>query len=511
MLAVLLLPVGATALLANVRWLPIAAWSSGAGDAAFVGFLAVSAFLLLHWRLIGDAPSAPFAAAAAVAGLYVVPTTAHLPPAGPGYAGALRAVAVAVIVVLCVYALALPEVRAAVWPAGLLLSTIGAVPVLALAVAASPLGALTAVHHDGVSVFGAAEAAACAAVASALLLEGARRRQALFVAAGTAALSVGVACAASSVGPLTTSRWAPLPSIVLLTGAAARLVWASAGAKAAVRQVVLEDLRGRRRWEAAEGELERARHAYQGQRHDINSMLSALDGTLLVLTQQRDLLRTADVDRLLVAVRHQLQALRATLSGSSARPYDLSLLLANILAVRANGPGQVVSEVQAGLQVEGHPERVTAIVDNLLANASVHAPGACITVHARRLRQSGREVVEIVVSDQGPGLPDRQLELAFERGWRGKGKEGIPGSGLGLSQCRELAQAEGGSISLGPTEAFGPPGRRGLTARLLLPVRHHQVTEHVLPPPAGPTSATTGRIVNFVEGADPVAVYKSQP
>ncbi len=52
---------------------------------------------------------------------------------------------------------------------------------------------------------------------------------------------------------------------------------------------------------------------------------------------------------------------------------------------------------------------------------------------------------KIVVEDRGPGVPDAQKELIFERFWRADGRRG-PGSGIGLALVRRIAFLHGGDV-----------------------------------------------------------------
>jgi signal transduction histidine kinase len=459
---VVVLPFVVVGVIAVVPWLSVRAWSSGVSDIAFIGFLTISALLLLYWRLTGEAASVPFATAASLVALFVVPSVARFPQAASGYLVVLRAVAVAVALATCVFAIWLPEVRSDLHPARFLVPVLAMASLLALGLALSPARVIFIAVVGRFVLVDLVEGVACVVVATALVARGARSGRPLFVGAGAAALSLGSACVVLST----------LPSLFLMMGAMTRLVGAGAGTRSAVQQLVLRDLRGRRRWEAAEGQLAQVRRTYQGQKHDVNTMLSAVDGTLLVLSQQRDVLPASEVDRLVEGVRDEVRALRTVLADNQAgaRLYDLSHLLNTVVAVRASG-GTVLAEVETGLVVEGHPDKLAVVVDNLLANAAVHAAGAGVMVKATQLALPEGQIVEIVVSDQGPGLPAVDQEHAFERGWRGPGTGKLPGSGLGLYQCRQLVEAEGGSISLVGPAPTGRPTNRGLTALVRIPLR----------------------------------------
>jgi two-component system sensor histidine kinase KdpD len=57
--------------------------------------------------------------------------------------------------------------------------------------------------------------------------------------------------------------------------------------------------------------------------------------------------------------------------------------------------------------------------------------------------------VEIAVSDRGPGIPEEEPARLFERFYRGPaGERRDGGMGLGLTICRAIVQAHGGSISI---------------------------------------------------------------
>ena len=86
------------------------------------------------------------------------------------------------------------------------------------------------------------------------------------------------------------------------------------------------------------------------------------------------------------------------------------------------------------------------VLVNLLENAARYTPaGSCVRVAARVVDDS----FELVVSDNGPGLPrGREAEMfhMFERGQR---ESATPGVGLGLALCHAILEAHGGTITVG--------------------------------------------------------------
>ncbi|MHA7600509.1 ATP-binding protein [Alicycliphilus sp. T452] len=104
------------------------------------------------------------------------------------------------------------------------------------------------------------------------------------------------------------------------------------------------------------------------------------------------------------------------------------------------------------------PALLTCAITNLLDNALRHHQGGEAVGVALRLCPDGS--VDIAVRDHGPGLAEQECTQALQRFWR-KSSSG-PGSGLGLTIVRRIAESAGGSLVLQPADP-------GLLARLRLP------------------------------------------
>jgi signal transduction histidine kinase len=89
-------------------------------------------------------------------------------------------------------------------------------------------------------------------------------------------------------------------------------------------------------------------------------------------------------------------------------------------------------------------ERVEDVLVNLLANASKYSPGGT-TILVNVLGKG--DVVEVSVTDEGPGIPVEEQAAIFERFRRGKGVA-ASGVGLGLYIARAYVQAMGGQIGV---------------------------------------------------------------
>lgn len=470
--AILALPFIGVATLWAASGLPVGATSVGAADLALIAFLITAVVLLLRWRLVGEAADLPLATVALTAGLIFVPAT-HLGGPVPSYAAALQVTSVMVMLVGCMSALALPEVWAGLRPTLVVSGSVVGALTIAIPLAFAPVESGVQLGGDGLVVQSGLEGLVCAVVGLALLARGIRSQHVLFVGAGAALLSIAAGAASLSSNALAPLRpWTALPSFFLLAGAGSYLVLAAADLKLAYAAIVRLDLRGRRRWMAAESDLAKVSHINRGRSHDVGGILSAVDGTLLSLSTSGTTVPPEQSARLLAAVRAQIQQVMAMLSEDRdpARAYDLSALLAEIVALHSSTSQNVLLDAEAALEVPGRPDRVMRIVSNLLLNSFRYAPGANVTVTARRVSHPPQiEMAEVIVADDGPGLTDSELAHALEPGWRGANASGVPGSGLGLSQCRDLAEAEAGEMVLGPTHPSGPASNRGLAAAVRIP------------------------------------------
>ena len=114
-------------------------------------------------------------------------------------------------------------------------------------------------------------------------------------------------------------------------------------------------------------------------------------------------------------------------------------------------------DIPDGLRFRGERQDLEEMVGNLMDNAGKWA-SADIHVHVR-LTADG--FADILVSDDGPGLPADARSAALTRGKRLD--ESKPGSGLGLSIVADLAALYGGALVLEDS----PQG--GLAARLRIP------------------------------------------
>ena len=119
-------------------------------------------------------------------------------------------------------------------------------------------------------------------------------------------------------------------------------------------------------------------------------------------------------------------------------------------------PGQ--PRVELGLQlgehnkdevlVQGSESRLAQILHNLVGNARSFSPAdGLIRLDISTNTDTRRTQALLTVEDEGPGIPDDNLERIFERFYTSRpGQEFGKNSGLGLSICRQIVEAHGGRI-----------------------------------------------------------------
>ena len=131
---------------------------------------------------------------------------------------------------------------------------------------------------------------------------------------------------------------------------------------------------------------------------------------------------------------------------------DLPDFIAQVMFVNgANAELDVTELSQSEVMID--KRRVERIVANLLQNANTYADGATrVSVRdflAEDSTGSARRYIELAVDDEGPGVPDEEKPVVFERFRRGKahlrGTFAQKGTGLGLSLVAAHAALHDGS------------------------------------------------------------------
>ncbi|MCL2340264.1 MAG: ATP-binding protein [Proteobacteria bacterium] len=103
------------------------------------------------------------------------------------------------------------------------------------------------------------------------------------------------------------------------------------------------------------------------------------------------------------------------------------------------------------VQVQGNPEQLKTVIDNLLANAVKFIQD---NGEIRILMRQKARMLRLIVEDNGPGIREEdraQIFLPFFQGEQ-KNRSVVKGSGLGLAISKEYMQNNGGTLRLLPSE-----------------------------------------------------------
>ena len=173
--------------------------------------------------------------------------------------------------------------------------------------------------------------------------------------------------------------------------------------------------------------------------------------------------RTEEIKRDLAEMEHMIDEYLAFARGETGEPLELSRLtdLIEAVAAAAIRTGAAVTvKADPDLTANLRPNTFKRALSNLVMNAAAHADHVEVTAQAR---PSGG--VEVVVDDDGPGIPPDRYEEAFKPfsrldEARNQNEKGV---GLGLAIARDAARALGGDVILDQS----PLG--GLRATVRLP------------------------------------------
>jgi len=218
-----------------------------------------------------------------------------------------------------------------------------------------------------------------------------------------------------------------------------------------------------KRQEAAAGREARARHllrqALTAVTEDFRGPLAVIDTAAQLLgIQIADQLPQADqrikairggVLRLVALTDSYLATEQLDTGDLLVRKRSVDLVRLIQLCVAHHGaahPGHtIVVEATAPLTLWGDASLLAVVIDHLVTNAVKFSPaGGRVTIAAGL----DREIIRISVSDQGIGVPAKEMEAIFHRLRRGSNVGDIPGSGLGLYLVRQIVEWHGGQVTV---------------------------------------------------------------
>jgi signal transduction histidine kinase len=196
--------------------------------------------------------------------------------------------------------------------------------------------------------------------------------------------------------------------------------------------------------------------------HELRSPLAAVIGAARTLQERRGELTAEQRDQLLSLISGEASRLTMLVAdvldtsrieaGTFSYQFgevDVASLVEDVVATASVRQAEV--GVRAMLAeplppVGGDRERLRQVLTNLVENAVKYsAEGDAVEVSAQREDL----YVRISVSDRGPGIPDDQQQLIFQKFGRAEVEGGSkPGTGLGLFIARSIAEAHGGTLEV---------------------------------------------------------------
>ena len=196
--------------------------------------------------------------------------------------------------------------------------------------------------------------------------------------------------------------------------------------------------------------------------HDLRSPLARLRGRLELALEgpaggavcREVITRTiADADDLLKTFNSLLSIARLEAGAEEARlePFALDALLADVAELYAPlaDAAKIALDlaIADGITVRGDRHLLFQCIANLTDNAiKFSAEGGQITITAGPATDG--EMIEVVVADRGPGIPEALKPRVLERFFRIEAARNRPGSGLGLSLATAIAARHDGTLVL---------------------------------------------------------------
>jgi two-component system OmpR family sensor kinase len=194
--------------------------------------------------------------------------------------------------------------------------------------------------------------------------------------------------------------------------------------------------------------------------HDLRTPLTRLRFRLEAAPDELKAKMAADVAEMEAMIAGAMAFVRDATRPATRTRLELSSLVESLADDMSETGADLVIEPSDRVVIDGDPIALRRLLNNLLENAVKFGGSA----RARVIALPRFAVVEI--DDDGPGLPDHELEQVFEPFYRHEASRSrnTGGIGLGLAVVRSVARAHGGDATL-----ENRPGG-GLTARVRLPL-----------------------------------------
>lgn len=202
--------------------------------------------------------------------------------------------------------------------------------------------------------------------------------------------------------------------------------------------------------DALEGSREQQRRLVRDAGHELRTPLTALRTNIELLAKadrlpdhERDAIHNdlnTELAELTDLVNEVVEAATEAEVSEAESTVDLGELVSAVVArFRRRANQEIDLHVDEPAVVQGRPKRLERAIGNLIDNAIKWSPDASpISVHVAGKR--------IAVSDVGPGIKPTDRPRVFDRFYRAVEARSQPGSGLGLSIVKQVAESHGGDV-----------------------------------------------------------------
>ncbi len=192
--------------------------------------------------------------------------------------------------------------------------------------------------------------------------------------------------------------------------------------------------------------------------HDLKGPLAGILGAMQTIRRDDELHLTADERQALYEViEHSGRKMNRLIDDlldldridrgkvhPQRRPTDMGELARRVVADTAQLDDHPVRVRADAVMVEVDPGKVERVIENLLVNAARYTPPGTAVLVQITSRPNG---IDLVVEDDGPGIPDELKEVLFEPFRQGEESSGR-GMGIGLSLVQRFAELHGGTARI---------------------------------------------------------------
>ena len=190
--------------------------------------------------------------------------------------------------------------------------------------------------------------------------------------------------------------------------------------------------------------------------HDLRTPLTRLRLQLALMKDEHlSKKMSLDIDEMEKMLNEYLQFTSSNYQEKN-ETFDVSELIKSIITKYANT--NISTEIIPKIYIDGRKNLIQRSINNLIDNALKHAKK--INLNLSRKKNN----LLIVIDDDGPGIPEHELENVFKPFYKMDKSRGKSSVGLGLSITSDIIKSHGGNIILGKSPL------NGLRVKIFLPL-----------------------------------------